>query len=148
MVPLDYKLLLGRSWTYAMCAISLPVLRVVVFPHEGKLVTVDQLNFTRKGHMESNESTISLVDQDKPVAKSLRVGIYASLMGTFYLLAPINYIGSASVGKSIATIVDRTDPWVLPSHHEPEVPLSTTEVAYQAIIHTTVDPIPVPLRVS
>ena len=38
--------------------------------------------------------------------------------------------------------------WVLPSHHEPEVPLSATEVAYQAIIHTTIDPIPVPLTVS
>ena len=44
--PLDYNLLLGRSWTYAMSAIALAVLRVVVFPHEGKLVTVDQLSLT------------------------------------------------------------------------------------------------------
>ena len=43
--PLDYNLLLGRSWTYAMSAIALAVFRVVVFPHEGKLVTVDQLSF-------------------------------------------------------------------------------------------------------
>ena len=45
-------------------------------------------------------------------------------------------------------VVDRIDPWVLPSHHEPEVPLSAAEVAYQAIIHIVVDPIPVPLTVS
>ena len=45
-------------------------------------------------------------------------------------------------------VVDRTDTWVLPSRHEPEVPLSTVEVAYQAIIHTIVDPILVPLTVS
>ena len=32
--PLDYNLLLGRSWTYAMCEIASAVLRVVVFPHE------------------------------------------------------------------------------------------------------------------
>ena len=44
-------------------------------------------------------------------------------MGTFDLPAPINYIGSIIVGNSIATIVDRTDPWVLPTHHEIEVPL-------------------------
>ena len=44
-------------------------------------------------------------------------------------------------------VVDRTDPWVLPSHHEPEVPLSVAEVAYQVIVHTTVDPISVPLIV-
>ena len=74
--------------------------------------------------------------------------MYTSLMGTFDLPALINYIGSTSVGNSIATVVDRTDPWVLPSHHEPEVPLSKEEVAYQAITHTTVDPIPLPLTVS
>ena len=69
-------------------------------------------------------------------------------MGTFDLPAPINYIGSTSVGNSIAMVVDRTDPWVLPTHHEPELPLSTVEVAYQAITQTIVDPIPVPLSVS
>ena len=60
--PLDYNLLLGRNWTYAMSAIALAVFRVVVFPHEGKLVTVDQLDFTRIGRIESNESTVPLVD--------------------------------------------------------------------------------------
>ena len=74
--------------------------------------------------------------------------MYTSLMGTFDLPSLINYIGSTSVGKSIATVVDRTDPWVLPSPHEPEVPLSVVEVAYQAITQTTVDPILDPLTVS
>ena len=98
--------------------------------------------------MESNESTVPLVDQVKPATESLGAGMYASLMGTFDLLAPINYIGSTSVGKSIATVVDRTDPWVLPSPHEPEVPLSAVELAYQYITQTTVDPVPDPLTVS
>ena len=74
--------------------------------------------------------------------------MYASLMITFDFPALINYIGSTSVGKSIASVVDKTNPWVLPSHHEPKVPLSVAEVAYQAIIHTVVDSIPVPLIVS
>ena len=60
--PLDYNLLLGRSWTYAMSAIASAILRVVVFPHEGKLVTIDQLDFTQKGCLESNESVVPLVD--------------------------------------------------------------------------------------
>ena len=130
-----------------MSAIASVVLWVVVFPHEGKLVTVDQLGFTRKGCMETNESTIPLVDQVKPTSESLGVGMYTSLMGTFDIPAPINYLGSTSVGNSIATVVDRIDPWVLPSHHEPEVPLSATEVAYQAIVYNNVDPILVPLTV-
>ena len=74
--------------------------------------------------------------------------MYSSLMGTFYIPALIHYLGSTSVGKSITTIVDRTDPWVLPSHYEHEVPLSVVEVSYQAIVNTTVDPISVPPTVS
>ena len=60
-VPLDYNLLLGRNWTYAMYAIASVIFRVVVFPHESKLVTSDQLDFTRKGRLESNESAMPLV---------------------------------------------------------------------------------------
>ena len=130
-----------------MSAIASTIFWVVVYPHKGKLVTIDQLSFTRKGHMESNESTIPLVDQVRHASKSLGAGMYASLMGTFDFPAPISYIGSTSVGKSIAMVVDRTDPWVLPSHHEPEVPIWAAEVAYQDIIHTIVDPILMPFTV-
>ena len=51
-----------------MSSIASAVFRVVVFPHEGKLITIDQLDFTRKGCLESNESVVSLVDQVKPIA--------------------------------------------------------------------------------
>ena len=74
--------------------------------------------------------------------------MYTSLMGTFDLPTPVNYICSTSVGKSIAMVVDRTDPWVLPTPHEPEVPLSEMEVSYQAITQATADPISYPLTVS
>ena len=60
--PLEYNFLMGRSWTYAICAIASVVLRVDVFLHEGKLVTIDQLSFTRKGRLETNESTVPFVD--------------------------------------------------------------------------------------
>ena len=89
--------------------------------------------------MDSNESTVPLADQVKPTTQSLGDGMCTLLMGTFDLPAPVNYIGSTSVGKSIATVVDRTDPWVLPLPHERKVPLSAVEVAY---------PIPDPLTVS
>ena len=45
-------------------------------------------------------------------------------------------------------VVNRTDPWVLRTPHEPKVPLSAVEVAYQAITQATADPIPDPLSVS
>ena len=89
---LDYNLLLGRSWTYATSAIALVVFRVVVFPHEGKLVTVDQLDFTRKVRLDSNKSAVPLVDQVKPTAQSLGARMYASLMGTFDLPARLTIL--------------------------------------------------------
>ena len=98
--------------------------------------------------METNESTMPLVDQVKPVSESLGAGMYSSLMGTFDIPTLINYLGSTSVGKSIATIIDGTDPWVLPSHYEPEVPLSVVELGYEYVVNTTVDPILVPPTVS
>jgi hypothetical protein len=42
--PLDYNLLLGRSWTYAMHVV---VATTLLFPHEGRIVTIDQLSFSR-----------------------------------------------------------------------------------------------------
>jgi len=43
--PLDYNLLLRRSWFYAITVISSSVFRCVQFPHQGKIVTIDQLDF-------------------------------------------------------------------------------------------------------
>ena len=74
--------------------------------------------------------------------------MYASLIGTFDIPTPINYLGSTSVGKSIAMIVERMDPWVLPSRYEPQVPLSAVEVAYQFVVNTTVDSFATPSIVS
>ena len=82
-----------------------------------------------------------MVDQVKPLNESLGVGMYSSLMGNFDIPTPINYLGSTCIGKSVKMVVDRIDPWVLPSHTEPEVPLSVVDVTYQAIIDTTTDPI-------
>ena len=43
--PLDFNFLLGRDYTYAMGALVSSLFRVVCFPHEGRIVTVDQLSF-------------------------------------------------------------------------------------------------------
>ena len=74
--------------------------------------------------------------------------MYSSLMGTFDIPAPINYLGSMSVGKSITMVINKTDPWVLPTHHEPQFPLFAVEVDYQSMVETTIDSIMTPSTVS
>jgi hypothetical protein len=53
--PLDYHLLLGRSWIDSMRVVVSTLFRVVRFPHQGKVITVDQLAFfnsdTRTGNV-------------------------------------------------------------------------------------------------
>jgi hypothetical protein len=39
--PLDYNLLLGRIWNYAMHAVVAIVFQLLLFPHEGWIVTID-----------------------------------------------------------------------------------------------------------
>jgi hypothetical protein len=43
--PLDFSLLLGRDYVYAMKAIVSTLFHVISFPHEGRIVTIDQLSF-------------------------------------------------------------------------------------------------------
>jgi hypothetical protein len=43
--PLDFSLLLGRDYVYAMKAIVSTLFRVIYFPHDGRIVTIDQLSF-------------------------------------------------------------------------------------------------------
>jgi len=39
--PLDYNLLLGRSWSYAMTDVVSSVFQPIKFPHNGKIITID-----------------------------------------------------------------------------------------------------------
>jgi hypothetical protein len=43
--PLDFDLILGRDYVYAMKAIMSTLFRVISFPHDGRIVTIDQLLF-------------------------------------------------------------------------------------------------------
>jgi hypothetical protein len=43
--PLDFSLLLGWDYVYAMKAIVSTLFCVISFPHDGRVVTVDQLSF-------------------------------------------------------------------------------------------------------
>ena len=43
--PLDFNMLLGCGYTYAMGVLISSPFRVVCFPHEGRIVTIDQLSF-------------------------------------------------------------------------------------------------------
>jgi hypothetical protein len=43
---LEYNILLGRSWTYAMQAVVATIFWVLLFPHKGRIMTIDKLSFS------------------------------------------------------------------------------------------------------
>jgi len=86
---MDYNLLLGRNWIYEMDAIVSSLFHILYFPHEGRIVMVDQMDYSPGQSNASPESIVPLVNNLKQPIEYLGVGMYSSLMDTFDFPAPI-----------------------------------------------------------
>jgi hypothetical protein len=70
---LDYNILLGRSWNYAMKVVVVTVFWDLLFPHEGQIVTIDQLSFSCPDP-SLGVSTVPMIDNPQPNIVSVGVG--------------------------------------------------------------------------
>jgi hypothetical protein len=119
--PLDYNLLLGHNWTNAMIAVVSSIFHTLCFPHEGKIVMIDQLSFVHASPNASVGPSIPMIDNSQQTTKDMGVRMYSSLMGTFDFMAPVHHIYAMSsrYSSSMRSIPFRTsyfnDPWTLPS---------------------------------
>lgn len=66
---LDYNILLGRSYMYEMKAVTSSVFRVMIFPHDRKIVTIDQLTYYEK-------KTLTALDGVLPFVRSSLITTY------------------------------------------------------------------------
>ena len=48
--PLYFNLILGRHYVYAMKVVVSTLFRVMHFPHDGNIVTIDQISFITPDH--------------------------------------------------------------------------------------------------
>jgi hypothetical protein len=157
-VPLDYNLLLGRIWTYAMHAVVATVFRVLLFPHEGQIVSIDQFYFSCPDP-SLGASMVLMIDNMQPDVANVGVGLFPPLMGTFDYLPPSDDVKFISVvsDQPKAEIFHMSsfymtyfnDLWTLPStsammegtgHHGMEIPLYATEVAYSIVHQASTNP--------
>jgi hypothetical protein len=119
--PLNYNLLLGCNWTYTMTAIISSISRTLCFPHNGKIMAIDQFSFAYASPSASVGLSIPVVDNSQPTTENIDVKMYSSLMGTFKFMALVNNIYAMSSRPiSLERFVPfRTsyfnDPWTLPS---------------------------------
>jgi hypothetical protein len=115
--PLDYNLLLGRSWIDSMHAVVSTLFHVVRFPHQGNLVTIDQLAFFNSDTCTGN---VLLIAKTPPGYENVGVGLLkdSSLMGTFPI--PPSDVPCSSVASinMISTLIHKIstshDPWIVP----------------------------------
>jgi hypothetical protein len=115
--PLDYNLLLGRSWIDSMRAVVSTLFRVLHFLHQGKFIIVDQLAFLNS---YSRTSNVPFISKTPPNYENVGVGLLkdSTLMGTFPIPPPnIPYHFFSSINM-ISTNVSETpksyDPWIVP----------------------------------
>ena len=60
--PLYFNLLLGCDYVYTMKAVVSTLFRFIHFPHDGKIVTIDQLSFVTPDHRitPSNQTALNV----------------------------------------------------------------------------------------
>jgi hypothetical protein len=143
--PLDYNLLLGRGWIDSMCAVVSTHLCVLRLPHQGKVVTIDQLAFF---NFYSHTSNVLFISKTPLGYEDVGVGIIkdSTLMGTFPippLDIPPPFFASINM---IFTFFHETPTyynlWIVPDpgdylHYGEQIPLSPVEYAYQSIQSAT-----------
>jgi hypothetical protein len=72
--PLDYNLMLGRSWNYVMQVVVATIFQVLLFPHEVRIITIDQLSFSRPDP-SLGASMVMMIDNPHPDVFNVRVGL-------------------------------------------------------------------------
>jgi hypothetical protein len=143
--PLDYNLLLGRSWVDSMRAVVSTLFRVLRFPHQGKVVTIDQLAFF---NADTRTGNVSFIANTPPGYENVGVGLLkdSSLMGTFPIPPPPTIPSPLVSSINMISIMPRElpvslDPWVVPDPGDhvcfgDVMSLSLVESTYQAIQST------------
>ena len=58
--PLDFNLLLGHDYVYDMKAVVSTLFRVMLFPHHGNIVTINQISFVTPNHRMTASHQTSL----------------------------------------------------------------------------------------
>jgi hypothetical protein len=88
--PIEYNLLLGRTWFYEMNAFVSSVFNILCFPHQGKIVSIDQLMFCTPYLGSNVRSNVPFVGDTQQSHMSMDVRMFKdpSLIGIFPLPPP------------------------------------------------------------
>jgi hypothetical protein len=90
---LEYNILLGRTYMYAMKAVASSIFRTIMFPHNGKIVTIDQVTHYEPNPSASLDNILPLIHTDQDVRPFIEMGPGMfkdpSLLGTYHGAPPL-----------------------------------------------------------
>jgi len=94
---LDYNILLGRPWIYAMAVVVSTYFRKIAFPFQGGITIIDQQTFLPNSSQVTG--SIPMIHGTNHSLQNIRVGLlkYPTLMGTFSLPSLSNLAEVATV---------------------------------------------------
>jgi hypothetical protein len=130
--PLDYNILFDRSYMYAMKAVASSVFRTMMFPHNRKIVTIDQVSHYEPNPSANIDNILPLIHMSHDAYPLIEMGpeIFKdpSLLGTYHgappLLHPSNQVCVVSSNGGYpspreASIIDVPLVVELPPHEPP-----------------------------
>jgi hypothetical protein len=91
--PLDYNILFGHSYMYAMKEIYTSVFQTMMFSHNGKIVTIDQITHYERNHSTNINNILPLVctssDAYSLIDMGPRIFKDPSLLGAYHGAPPL-----------------------------------------------------------
>ena len=121
-----------------MTVVVSSVFRLIMFPHKGNIIKIDQLSYY--------SSDLAYTDSIQHIGKStipykdVGVGLIkdSTLLGTFSLPPPNVQTPIANINMITSSTISFYDPWIVPSESELDsfegpMPLSPFELAYQQV---------------
>jgi hypothetical protein len=112
--PLDYNILFGRNYMYAMKAVASSVFWTIMFPHNGKIVTIDQVSHYEPNPSASLDNILPLIHTNKDAYPIIEMGpgIFKdpSLLGTYHGAPPLLPPNQVCIISSNGTHTEDTIP--------------------------------------
>ena len=112
-----------------MTVVTSSIFYIIQFPHHGKIVTIDQLDYCTLNLCTQTTNNVPSIDDSKLSYESVEVGLFkdSSLMGTLPF-STLNSPPTVSMFNSISIFSQQSlgsfSPWVVPSPIDSLLPIS------------------------
>jgi hypothetical protein len=112
--PLDYNILFGCSYMYAMKAVASSIFQTIMFPHNGKIVTINQVSHYEPNPSANLDNILPLIHTNNDAYPLIEMGpgIFKdpSLLGTYHGAPPLLPPNQVCVISSNGTHTEDTLP--------------------------------------